>query len=165
MNIPAELLNGAIIAVIAVFLVCTLLCIFLPVGRGRRVSPSGQDGIPAREEDVVRVQKAAGTSLEEELSSGGGALLPPPAVEITRREEPELYAEYVDPATSAARRYEIADDLYAMGYTLPFIPGMAEAYLNERKAALLAGGDARTILESTPAGGPRRDNPHPARHE
>ena len=70
---------------------------------------------------------------------------------MTRREQPELYAEYMDPGTSASRKYEIIDEVYALGYTLPYIRGLNDLYKKELKDAMESGDpDARTALERTP---------------
>lgn len=45
------------------------------------------------------------------------ALLPP---EVTRAAHPALYAEYLSPDTPPSRRYAIIDELYSMGFTLPY---------------------------------------------
>ena len=49
------------------------------------------------------------------------------------------------------RKYEIADDLYAEGFTLPYISGLNEQYKKEVSEALISPGDGKVIAESTPA--------------
>lgn len=82
-----------------------------------------------------------------------GIELPPTPIEATRREESALYNEYMSPDTSATRKYEIADELYAMGYSLPLIPGLIEQWKREQaelQAFREKDADARAALEPTP---------------
>lgn len=86
---------------------------------------------------IVTVRKA-GNVTSVDFRGGGldhwegddNIKIPPPPVEETRRRWPDLYAEYVSEDTPPLRRREIADDLYAMGFTLPYIPGLYEQCQN-----------------------------------
>lgn len=80
-----------------------------------------------------------------------GIALPLLGTEATRRHEPALWAEYMDPSTSATRKYEIIDEVYALGFTLPYIKGLNEQYKREMKEALASGDpDSRAVHERTP---------------
>lgn len=80
-----------------------------------------------------------------------GVALPMLAPEVTRHYEPDLWNEYMDPKTSAIRKYELIDEAYSMGFTLPLIKGLDEQYKKEIKKALSSSDpDARTIHERTP---------------
>ena len=146
---------AVLLAVAAVF---TLLLLIPPKGASSR--PGGEEGgiSVSAGDSVVTVRKVGQVTsvliregVRDHWEGSDGIVLPPLPVEVTRREEPALYAEYLSPDTSAVRRYEIADDLYARGYTLPWIRGLDEQYRRERREALEGGDpDARTILERTP---------------
>ena len=82
---------------------------------------------------IVTVRKAGSvTSVDfrgaalDHWEGDGDIPVPPPPVEETRRRWPDLYSEYISEDTPPLRRREIADDLYAMGFTLPYIPGLYE---------------------------------------
>ena len=77
--------------------------------------------------------------------------LPLPSTDVTRREEPALYAEYMSPDTPATRKYEIIDEVYALGYTLPYITGLEEQRQKELREAAEGGDpDARVVHARTP---------------
>lgn len=80
---------------------------------------------------------------------GGAIALEPLGPEATRLYEPDLYSEYMSPSTSAIRKYEIIEDVYAKGFTLPYIKGLHEKYLQE-KAEALKDPNGRAATESTP---------------
>ena len=157
---------AVLLAVAAVF---TLLLLIPPKGASSR--PGGEEGgiSVSAGDSVVTVRKVGQVTsvliregVRDHWEGSDGIVLPPLPVEVTRREEPALYAEYLSPDTSAVRRYEIADDLYARGYTLPWIRGLDEQYRRERREALEGGDpDARTIplAPGRPPAGPRRDAP------
>ena len=64
----------------------------------------------------------------------------------------------MDPRTSAVRKYEIIDEVYALGFTLPYIKGLNEQYKRELKEALASGDpDGRTVSERTPANLSRKE--------
>ena len=100
--------------------------------------------------------------VQDHWDGEGGVPVPLLPTEATKTHEPELYAEYMDPSTSAIRKYEIIDEVYALGFTLPYIRGLNEAYKKEMKEILASGDpDGRAIHERTPvnltaaASGPR----------
>ena len=80
---------------------------------------------------------------------GGAVTLEPLGPEATRLYEPELYSEYMSPSTSAIRKYEIIEDVYAKGFTLPYIKGLHEKYLQE-KAEAMKDPNGRAATEPTP---------------
>jgi len=95
--------------------------------------------ITAPESSVVTVRKIGGTtrvdihtSIHSHWEGDGGVAPKPTPVEVTRREQPELYEEYMSSETTATRKYEIVDELYSMGYTLPLIPSLHEQWVREQ---------------------------------
>jgi len=156
MTTPAIWIAATLLAVAVIF---TLFLLFPAKGSPSGSPGEGGGGLSVRAEgSLVTVRKVGRVTsvvireqVHDHMEGGGSIGLPPLPIEVTRREEPALYAEYVSPDTSAVRRYEIADDLYGKGYTLPWVRGMDEQYRREVKDALEEGGpDARTIHERTP---------------
>lgn len=148
-----------IVAALSAAAVVFTVLLLLPQQGKEASGGRGADGGVAVETPggIVTVRKVGRTTavlirddIHDHWEGAGGIDLPLLPVEVTRRERPELYAEYLSPDTSAIRKYEIADDLYAEGYTLPWIGGLHAQYKRELKEALEAGGDSRTILERTP---------------
>ena len=87
-----------------------------------------------------------------------GVAVPLLGPEAAKRYEPALWSEYMDPRTSAVRKYEIIDEVYALGFTLPYIKGLNEQYKRELKEALASGDpDGRTVSERTPANLSRKE--------
>lgn len=80
---------------------------------------------------------------------GGAVTLEPLGPEATRLYEPELYSEYMSPSTNAIRKYEIIEDVYAKGFTLPYIKGLHEKYLQEKSEAM-KDPNGRAATEPTP---------------
>jgi len=114
---------------------------------------------PRTEQDrIVPVRKATRAcpaflrdTVHDHWEGDGGIQLGYLPVEMTRLHLPEEYAEYMSPVTPASRKYELIDEVYSLGFTLPYIRGLNEQYKREREAALLSGDpDARTIHERTP---------------
>lgn len=107
---------------------------------------------------VGRVTRVTIRGIHDHWEGDEAVTLPPTPIEAARREETALYNEYMSPSTSATRKYEIADELYALGYSLPLIPGLIEQWKREQeelRAFRDRGGDARTVLEPTPPVYPR----------
>lgn len=116
----------------------------LLLGNQKR-EPEGTAGgaveVSAERGSVITVRKVGGTTkveirptfsgVGEEEHYEDGTSLPVPSVEVTKMTEPELYREYMSPGVSAVRKYEIIDYVYALGLTLPLIPGLHEQYLKE----------------------------------
>ncbi len=60
-----------------------------------------------------------------------GENLEPSPIEVTRKECPKLFAEYMSKSTSAIRKYEIMNFICFLGLTLPYIEGLNEKYKKE----------------------------------
>lgn len=147
----------AIIAGIAIAIAAVLI-LPQPPSRGDAPLPGTDVSVNAGG-SIVTVRKVGRMTsvtirgIHDHWEGDEAVTLPPTPIEATRREETELYNEYMSPSTSATRKYEIADELYAMGYSLPLIPGLIEQWKREQeelKAFRDKGGDARTVLEPTP---------------
>ncbi len=98
---------------------------------------------PLKEEDsdlsinaaggIVTIQKVGKRTsvviypgVSDHWEGSEGVTIPPCPIETTKSSEPELYSEYMSPQTCATRKRDIADRLYNMGYTLPYISGLYE---------------------------------------
>ena len=135
MTTPAIWLVATLFAAAAVF---TVLLLF-PTKEGSSRTSAEEDGISVSTGGgVVTVRKVGRVTsviirqeIHDHMEGGDSIDIPQLPIEVTRREEPELYAEYVSPETTAVRKYEIADDLYSRGYTLPWIRGLHEQYKKE----------------------------------
>ena len=116
------------------------------------VSGIGEDFVDLTIRKVGRVTSVTiRTQAHDHWEGADGIQVGQIPTEVTRLYRPELYEEYMSAQTSAIRKYEIADELYAEGFTLPYIRGLHEQYKREVAEALKEGGDARTIAEHTPA--------------
>lgn len=155
MSSTVIILVGALCA-IAVAIVIALLC---PPPRGEEaVTVSGADISLKTQGSIVTVRKVGRITsvsishgIHDHWEGSDGVQVPLLPPDVARTHEPVLFNEYMSPQTSAIRKYEIIDELYAMGYTLPYIKGLNELYKKEMKEALSDGGpDARTIHERTP---------------
>ena len=153
MSTPAIWLS----AILLVFGICLILLMVLP--SGGKPSEGGTEGISVDAgREIVTIRKiGAVTSMtirrevHDHWDGPDGVDIPELPIEVTRREEPALYAEYLSADTPASRKYEIADELYSRGYTLPYIRGLNEQYKREVKEAITGGDpDGRTIHERTP---------------
>ena len=147
-----------LIAALVVIAVIFAVLLFLPgQDRNSPVTVAERVSLAPSPGSIVTVRKVGRITsvvIREDIHDhweGDSIPLPLLPTEVTRREQPELYAEYMDPGTSASRKYEIIDEVYALGYTLPYIRGLNELYKKELKDAMEAGDpDARTALERTP---------------
>ena len=148
---------AAALGIIAVVIVAVL--IFSPSkDKDSAAKPDGGISVNTSEGSIVTVRKVGRvtsvtirTQAHDHWEGSDGVQVPQIPTEMTRLYRPELYDEYMSPETSAIRKYEIADELYAEGFTLPYIRGLHEQYKREVAEALKEGGDARTIAEHTPA--------------
>ena len=148
---------AAALGIIAVVIVAVL--IFSPSkDKDSAAKPDGGISVNASEGSIVTVRKVGRvtsvtirTQAHDHWEGSDGVQVPQIPTEMTRLYRPELYDEYMSPETSAIRKYEIADELYAEGFTLPYIRGLHKQYKREVAEALKDGGDARTIVEHTPA--------------
>ena len=120
-------------------------------------SPSNEIAIDSGE-SIVTVRKIGPITsvtirqgISDHWEGSEGVALPLLGPEATRIHEPALWAEYMDPSTSAIRKYEIIDEVYALGFTLPYEKGLLERYKRELKEAVSSGDpDGRAIHERTP---------------
>ena len=109
-------------------------------------------------ESIVTVRKIGTVTsvtirpgIRDHWEGSEGVAVPLLGPEATRLHEPALWAEYMDPSTSAIRKYEIIDEVYALGFTLPYEKGLLERYKRELKEAVSSGDpDGRAIHERTP---------------
>lgn len=130
-----------IFAVLAIFIIAMLVMVlFTPSEQGGGKAGSPGVSISASQGSVVTVRKVGRTTrvdihpdIHDHWEGGGGVDISPTPIEVTRREEPELYAEYMNPHTPASRKYAIADYIYSLGLTLPYIQGMNEQWRREQK--------------------------------
>ena len=160
-----------IFAVLAILIIAMLVMVLAsPSEQGGGKASSPDVSISAAEGSVVTVRKVGRTTrvdihpdIHDHWEGGGGVDISPTPIEITRREEPELYAEYMNPRTPASRKYAIADYIYSLGLTLPFIHGMNEQWKREQEELLQSKpsqGPVNPITEQTPVnpeGGELRD--------
>ena len=149
-----------LVAILSAVLLGLLILLFFPQRGGE---PSGAS--PARDAlsvdgggSVVTVRKIGpitSVTIRQQVSDHwegpDGIALPLLGPEAAKRYEPALWAEYMDPGTSAIRKYEIVDEVYSLGFTLPYIKGLNEQYKREMREALASGDpDGRTVSERTP---------------
>ena len=147
---------AAALGIVAVVILAAL--IFSP-SKEKEPAVKTDEGISvnASEGSIVTVRKVGRvtsvtirTQAHDHWEGADGIQVGQIPTEVTRLYRPELYEEYMSAQTSAIRKYEIADELYAEGFTLPYIRGLHEQYKREVAEALKEGGDARTIAERTP---------------
>ncbi len=135
-----------IIALVAVFfLIIAAVLLFAPGEKSHPAGETMQSVITAPENSVVTVRKVGmithvdiRSNIHNHWEGEGGVETKPTPVEITRRDCPELYEEYLSSETTATRKYEIVDELYSMGYTLPLIPSLHEQWVLEQQMTRLA---------------------------
>ena len=132
------------VIVLAALLTVFLVILFAPSGspqpKGREPAPGVS--IAAAAGSIVTVRKVGSATrvdirpdIHDHWEGDRDIDVAPTPIEITRSEEPKLFAEYMSPATSATRKYEIADYLYGIGLCLPFIPGLHQQWLREQEQA------------------------------
>ena len=150
--LPIALLLAAATVFTVLLIVPSRVSIAPPQNRKETARDSGTESVVTVRKVRRDTPSAIRRSVNDHWEGTDDYLdIPPPPTEVTLREEPTLYAEYLSPETSAIRRYEIADELYGQGYTLPYIKGLSDQYNDEMKEAIEHGGpDARTIHERTP---------------
>ena len=150
-----------IIVLAIISLLVLLIVLFMPSGTPRHQSePAPGVSIAAAAGSIVTVRKVGSSTrvdirpdIHDHWEGDRDIDVAPTPIEITRSEEPELYAEYMSPSTSATRKYEIADYLYGIGLCLPFIPGLHQQWLREQEAAgaaLPKKGHVNPATEETP---------------
>lgn len=160
MSVPLPLLLWALALAAVVFTVLLLL----PSGKDRKPKPEPE---PVTEGDIVTVHRIGPvtsvvirSSPRDHLEGTRNPSPPPVPPEVTREQFPELYSEYMDPATSAIRRYDIIAELYSMGFTLPYISSLHEQWKREtapREESPAA--PAEKTTENTPSEEPQQKRP------
>ena len=156
----------------AVALIIVAILVFSPSKEPSKPQGKGDEGVSvsAGEGSIVTVRKVGRmtsvtirSSVHDHWEGSDSIQVPMIPVEVTRLEKPDLYAEYMSPETSAIRRYEIADELYAEGFSLPYIKGLHEQYKKEIAEALSDRiGDGATIVERTPVDLTHKAEPEPS---
>ena len=126
-----------LIAALAVIAVVFIILLLLP-GQDKQAGAQSDVSVSAAPGSVVTVRKVGHVTsvlireaVHDHWEGGDGISLPLLPTEVTRREQPGLFAEYMSPDTRPSRKYQIIDEVYALGYTLPFIPGLYDQYKKE----------------------------------
>lgn len=140
MTTPAIILVATLAAVAVAFTVL----LFIPQGDGGKTSPPSDGdisiGTPGGVVTVRKVGRVTSVVIHEGIhdhwEGADGVPVPLLPTEATKVHEPALYAEYMSPETSATRKYEIIDEVYSKGFTLPYIGGLNEQYKREMREAL-----------------------------
>ncbi len=129
-----------IVAIVAVVLVIAAAVVLLAPGEKPQSENSVESVITTPSSSVVTVRKVGQTThvdiktnVHNHWEGDDGVATRPTPVEVTRREQPELYEEYMSSEATATRKYDIIDELYSMGYTLPLIPDLHEQWLSEQR--------------------------------
>ena len=155
MTVPIIILIGILACVVAGL----SLILLLPAKEGgASIRASSGDVSVSAAGSIVTVRKVGGVTsvsirdqVHDHWEGEESVSLPFLSTEITRQKEPELFNEYLSPDTSAVRKYEIIEELYSKGYTLPYIKGLHEQYRKELRDALSSGDpDAVAANERTP---------------
>ena len=149
-----------LLVILSVALAGLFLLLFIPQKDGETTSaPSGREDISVGGGgSIVTVRKIGPITsvtirqrVNDHWDGQDGVAVPLLGPEAAKRYEPALWNEYMNPRTSAVRKYEIIDEVYALGFTLPYIKGLNEQYKRELKEALASGDpDGRTVSERTP---------------
>ena len=146
----------AVVGTAIITVIILALALFISPGdsASQQNSPSADVSINAAEGSIVTVRKIGRTTrvvirsdIHDHWEGSDGIDISPAPIELTRHEEPELYEEYMSPKTSAIRKYEIADYIYSIGLTLPFIHGLHEQWQKENEKAA---SEINPALEHTP---------------
>lgn len=147
----------AVVAALAIIIFLAFVVFGSPEGQKKNSPPSADVSINAAEGSIVTVRKVGHTTrvvirsdIHDHWEGSDGIDISPAPIEITKQEEPELYAEYMSPKTSAIRKYEIADYIYSLGLTLPYIHGLHEQWQKERETMSQAAAAGDPAAESTP---------------
>ncbi|MBP3257633.1 MAG: hypothetical protein J6M23_06550 [Bacteroidales bacterium] len=149
-----------LLVILSAALAGLFLLLFIPQKDGETTSaPSGREDISVGGGgSIVTVRKIGPITsvtirqrVNDHWDGQDGVAVPLLGPEAAKRYEPALWNEYMNPRTSAVRKYEIIDEVYALGFTLPYIKGLNEQYKREMREALASGDpDGRTVSERTP---------------
>ena len=138
MPIPSIWLIAALAVIAVVFIVLLLL-----PGQDKQAGTQPDVSVSAAPGSVVTVRKVGHVTsvlireaVHDHWEGGDGISLPLLPTELTRRDQPGLFAEYMSPDTRPSRKYQIIDEVYALGYTLPFLPGLYDQYKKEVEEAI-----------------------------
>lgn len=148
-------LAAGLAIIVAILLVLALLSMS---SHGRESQDSGVS-INTAEGSIVTVRKIGRTTrvdirndIHDHWEGSGGIDLQPVSIETTRQLEPELFAEYMSPKTSATRKYEIVDYIYSIGLTLPHLRDLNIQFRKEQQEAQKNPATQHTPID--PNGGP-----------
>ena len=139
--------TGVLILSCLVAAVAVALAVLLLVQGDGGKAAGGTDSVAVdAERSVITVRRVGEVTsvsirppaVSDHWEGEEGITIPHLPVERTREDEPELYEEYLSPTVSATRKYEIIDDLYSRGYTLPYISGLYEQLREELRSARAA---------------------------
>ena len=144
------------VGVTVILVILLAVALFASSGEGQKQpAPTADVSINAAEGSIVTVRKVGRTTrvvirsdIHDHWEGSDGIDISPAPIELTRQEEPELYEEYMSSKTSAIRKYEIADYIYSLGLTLPYIHGLHEQWQKENEKA---SSELNPALEHTPA--------------
>lgn len=153
MTYPIFILLG----ILALALVAIVIVLVSPTASPEEKSlPQGESISVETQGSIVTVRKIGRVTsvsihdgIRDHWEGPDGVPISPLSPESTRFYYPELYDEYMSSSTSAIRKREIIDEVYAMGFTLPHIPGLYEQYKRELEEAE-KDPDGRTANEPTP---------------
>lgn len=147
-----------LLVILTVALLGLLFLLFMPQKSGDTASAGAENISVGGGGSIVTVRKIGPITsvtirqrVHDHWDGPDGVAVPLLGPEAAKRYEPTLWNEYMDPHTSAIRRYEIIDELYSLGFTLPYINGLHEQYKRELTEALASGDpDSRAVNERTP---------------
>lgn len=143
-----------IIIALATLIGIGILFLIVEILRSHRPTDSSGLSINAGDRSIVTVRQIGRTTrvdirpdVHDHWEGSGAIDIKPVGVELTRQLEPELFAEYMSVETSATRKYEIADYIYSIGLSLPYIRGLNEKWRAEQEALSK---DSNPATEHTP---------------
>jgi len=129
-----------VIIPVALMVIACAAALLLDPGEKGRAGQGAESVITAPGHSVITVRKVGRTTrvdiradIHSHWEGEEGVAPKPTPVEVTRREQPELFEEYMSPEATATRKYAIVDELYSMGYTLPLIPSLHEQWVLEQQ--------------------------------
>ncbi len=106
---------------------------FTKENKEHEVSIAGESGMVTIRKVGRNTNVVIHPDIRDHWEGTGGISIPMTPIEATMRYEPNLYSEYMSERTSAVRKYEIAEMLYSIGFTLPYQKGLHEQWLKEMR--------------------------------